>query len=144
MSFLSLDGTFWVQLLNFGIFFLIANVVFLRPVGEAVRKRREYIDEVQADFERYQHQVTTLTAEGEERRAAARRAAQETTAAARSKAEAEAAKTIGEATQQASALVERAHATVDGELNEARGREPELAAALARTLLERAVGEAAT
>ena len=143
MSFLSLDGTFWVQLLNFGIFFLIVNVVFLRPVGEAIRKRREYIDEVQGDFERYQHQVATLTAEAEERRAVARRAAQETTAAARSKAEAEAAKTIGEATQRASSLVASAHATVDGELNEARSREPELAAALARTLIERAVGEPA-
>jgi F0F1-type ATP synthase membrane subunit b/b' len=38
--FLSLDGTFWFQLVNFAIFFAILNVVFLRPVGEAIKKRR--------------------------------------------------------------------------------------------------------
>ena len=44
--FLSLDGTFWIQLINFAIFFAILNVVFMRPVGEAIKKRRAYIDSV--------------------------------------------------------------------------------------------------
>ena len=44
--FLRIDGTFFVQLVNFAIFFAVLNVVFLKPVGAAIRKRREYIESV--------------------------------------------------------------------------------------------------
>ena len=90
--FLSLDGTLVIQLINFGIFFLILNVVFLRPVGEAIRKRREYILGVQADLERYSHEVQTLRGEADQKRAAARREAEEQVARMRAAAETEAAK----------------------------------------------------
>ncbi len=50
--FLSLDGTLFVQLVNFAIFFALLNVVFLRPVGRAIAKRREYINSLVSDYER--------------------------------------------------------------------------------------------
>jgi len=40
VSFLSVDGTLVVQLINFAIFFAVLNVVFLKPVAAAIRKRR--------------------------------------------------------------------------------------------------------
>ena len=138
--FLSLDGTFWIQLINFAIFFAILNVIFLRPVGEALKKRRQYIDSVQGDYDRYTHQVETLGSEAEQKRAAARRSAEETVAKERAAAERDADAIVAEATARAEAIADEARRTVAGEIASARSREDELSQALAKTLLDRAIG----
>jgi F0F1-type ATP synthase membrane subunit b/b' len=138
--FLSLDGTFWFQLVNFAIFFAILNVVFLRPVGAAIKKRRAYIDGVQSDYERYQRQIDTLRSDADARRSAARRAAEETVAKARASAEKEAQTIVETENAQAHAIVEQARATVALEVQAAKAREPELSQGLAQQLLERALG----
>ncbi len=58
--FLSLDGTVFVQLINFAIFFALLNVLFLRPVGRAIAKRRAYIDNLVSDYDRYQETARSL------------------------------------------------------------------------------------
>jgi F0F1-type ATP synthase membrane subunit b/b' len=138
--FLELDGTFWVQLINFGIFYLILRVVFLDPVGRAVRSRREYIDGVQHAFDAYTREAKELRAEADAKRAAARRAAEERFALARSAANDEAQKIGAEFAGRASGIADEARRTVDAEVAVARTREPELAKALGQTLLDRAVG----
>lgn len=138
--FLSLDGTFWVQLVNFAIFFAILNVVFLRPVGAAIKKRREHIEGVQADYERYARQVAVARAEADALRAGARREAEETVAKAKAQAETEGAAVTATQAEAAQTVVEAARRTVAAELATAKGREAELSQALARTLLERAIG----
>jgi len=138
--FLQLDGTFWVQLVNFVIFFAILNVVFFRPVGEAIRKRRAYIDSVLNDDERYAREAKALRAEAESKRIEARRDASERFASARAEAGAEAAAIASEHASVAAELIAQARATVGAETDVARGREPELADLLARKLLQRAVG----
>jgi len=140
--FLSLDGTFWIQLVNFMIFFAILNVVFLRPVGAAIRKRREYIDGVKNDYDRFRAEVRSLRSEAETRRAAARREAEETLLKARAEAEREAALIAVTFAERANAIAGEARATVESELQSARQRERELASALAGDLLERALGSA--
>jgi len=140
--FLSLDGTFWVQLINFVIFFAILNVVFLRPVGAAIRQRREYIDGVKNDYDRFRAEVRKLRSEAEARRAAARRAAEETLFKARAEAEREAAQIGGTFADRANAIAGEARATVESELQSARERERDLATALADQLLEHALGSA--
>ena len=82
--FLTIDGTFWVQLINFGIFYLILRVVFLRPVEEAVRERRAYIEGVERDYDAYRKETKDLRAEADRKRAVARREAEEVVAKARS------------------------------------------------------------
>ena len=71
--FLSIDGTFIVQLINFAIFFAILNVVFMRPVSRAIVARREYINSVTNDYDRYQAETKALRTQAESIRAAARR-----------------------------------------------------------------------
>ncbi len=138
--FLELDGTFWVQLINFGIFYLILRVVFLDPVGRAIRSRREYIDGVQHAYDGFTRQAKELRAEADAQRAAARRSAEERFAQARSAANDEA-QTIGaEYSGRASAIADDARRTVDAEVAAARAREPDLAKALGQSLLDRAVG----
>lgn len=138
--FLLPDGTFWIQLALFAIFFAVLNVVFLRPVGEAIKKRREHIDGVQADYDRYAHQVAGLRAEAEAKRATARREAEEIVMRAKAAAETEGATLVGAQGEKAQQIVDAARATIATEVSAARTREPDLAQSLARTLLERAIG----
>ncbi len=138
--FLLPDGTFWVQLMNFAIFFAILNVVFLRPVGDAIKKRREHIDGVQNDYERYAAQVASARSEADAKRAVARRDAEDVVAKAKAAAETEGAAHTAVAAEKAQVVVDVARSTVATEMTAARGREGELSQALARTLLERAIG----
>jgi F0F1-type ATP synthase membrane subunit b/b' len=140
--FLIPDGTLFVQLINFAIFFAILNAVFLRPVGAAIRKRRAYIDGVKNDTERFVNEARALREEAERKRAAARREADESHVKARSEADAQAAQIGATFGDRANAIANKARATVEAELQTARKREDELAGALAKTLLERAVGAA--
>ena len=141
--FLSLDGTSLIQLINFGIFYLILNAVFLKPVGAALRKRREYIDSVKSDYERDMRQIAELQSEADAKRAAARREAQERVIAMRAQAEKEAAAQNAEYFDRATAIADEARAVVESESAAARKREPELVASLAESLLGRALGEPA-
>ena len=138
--FLLPDGTFWIQLINFAIFFAILNVVFLRPVGDAIKKRREHIEGVQSDYERYAAQAVSSRSEADAKRAAARRDAEDAVAKAKAAAETEGAAHTAVAAEKAQIVVDAARTTVASEMAHARGRENELSQALARTLLERAIG----
>jgi F-type H+-transporting ATPase subunit b len=138
--FLSLDGTFWVQLVNFAIFIAILNVVFLRPVGAAIKKRRAYIDSVRGDLERHEKEALALRAAAEQKRVAARRAAEEAVVRARAEADAEISKLAAESAARAQAVTDEARRTVAAEFESAKAREGELSAQLATTLLSRATG----
>src|SRR5579872_5961076 len=104
--FLKLDGTFFVQLINFAIFFALLNLVFLRPVGRAIAKRRDYINSLVSDYDRYQAEARNLREEAEAIRAAARREAEQSIAAARASASNEAAEISSRYAQQAKSTIE--------------------------------------
>jgi F0F1-type ATP synthase membrane subunit b/b' len=125
---------------NFAIFIAILNVVFLRPVGAAIKKRRAYIDSVESDFERHEQEALALHAEADRKRVAARRGAEEAIAKARSEADAENTRLLAESGARAQAITDEARRAVDAEFAVAKAREDELSEALATTLLSRATG----
>jgi F-type H+-transporting ATPase subunit b len=137
---LSLDGTLVVQLVNFIIFLVILNVIFLKPVGSAIAARRAYIDKVGADIAQFEYDLKSLHVQADERRAAARRKADATVAAARAQAQNEAATIIAEQQEEAGAIIAEAQATAGLELAQARSSGAAVVEALAREMLERAVG----
>jgi F-type H+-transporting ATPase subunit b len=137
---LSLDGTLLVQLVNFVIFLVILNAIFLRPVGAAIAKRRAYIDGVAADIERFERERKTLAAAADDARAEARRAGDVTIGEARAKAQATAADIVADHQAQANAIVAEAQATVALEIAQVRATESTVVEALAQTMLDRAVG----
>jgi|SRR6516165_10487264 F-type H+-transporting ATPase subunit b len=143
MSFLSIDGTLVIQLINFAIFFAVLNVVFLRPVGRAIAKRREYIKSLVSDYARYHGEASSLRAEAEGIRAAARREAEHRVANARAQGSNEAAEISVQYAQQAKSTVEEAQRKANAELESARGGEPDAVRGLARLMLERVIPEAA-
>jgi F-type H+-transporting ATPase subunit b len=139
---LSLDGTLVVQLINFLVFLVVLNAIFLKPVGAAIAKRRAYIDGVSRDIEQYESDVKLLRAQAEERRAAARREADAVTAQARSQGQAEAATVTADYTARALQITEEAEAAVAQEIVQARQNEGQIVETLADTLLNRALGPA--
>jgi F0F1-type ATP synthase membrane subunit b/b' len=137
--FLKLDGTFIVQLINFAIFFAILNVVFIRPVSRAIVARRENINSVTNDYDRYQAETTALRTQAESIRAAARREAEAALSKARADASNEAAAIATQYNGQAAQIVEEAERTVAGELQAARVSEPQVVRDLANLMVERTV-----
>jgi F-type H+-transporting ATPase subunit b len=141
--FLQIDGTLIVQVVNFILFIVLLNIVFLKPVGAAIAKRRAYIDGLARDIEAASNEVKTARGTAEERRAAARREAEAALAKARTEAQTEAAQIAAEYQDRASGIVHEAHREVEGELAAARKNEPQVVEALAQTMLERALGPVA-
>lgn len=142
--FLKLDGTFVVQLINFAIFFAILSVVFIRPVSKAIVKRREYINSVTNDYERYQAETHALRAQAESIRATARREAEQMLAQERAKASNEAGMVAAEANAKAAAVIAEAERTVASEMQTARANQPQTVSDLADLMVERALSEKAS
>ncbi|MGB6713356.1 MAG: ATP synthase F0 subunit B [Candidatus Cybelea sp.] len=141
--FLSLDGTSVVQLINFAIFFALLNLVFLRPVGRAIAKRRGYIDSLVSDYDRYQEEARNLREEAEATRASARREAEHSVAAARAAVSNEAAELSSRYAQQARSTIEEAQNTARAEFETAHAGEGEVVRGLAKVMLDRVIPEAA-
>ncbi len=137
---LSLDGTLVVQLVNFIVFLLILNAIFLRPVGAAIAKRRAFIDAIANDIEQFRTQLNELDATAAERLASARRAGDAQVGDVRAAAQNEAAAIVADHQAQAAAVAQQAQDAVALEARAARSNEADVVNELARTMLERAVG----
>jgi F-type H+-transporting ATPase subunit b len=142
--FLKLDGTFFVQLINFAIFFALLRVVFLRPVGNAIRKRREYINSLVAHYDLYREQAADLQAQADATRAAARRDAEAALAKARAEASNETARIAEEYSRRANATIEDAQRTAAAELDAARANRQPMVRELAQMMVERTLLERAS
>ncbi len=143
MGFLSLDGTFVVQLINFAIFFAILNVVFLKPVGQALAKRRAYIDSLTHGYDAANEEFYGLQREIETKRAAARRDAEATLAKARASTSNDTAAIAADYSARAQAVIEKAHQTVASELQSARANEDATVRELASMMVERVFADEA-
>ena len=141
MSFLTVNGTLVVQLINFAIFFGLLYVVFLRPVAAAITRRRQYINSLVSDYDRYQAEAASLRAQAEEIRMAARRDAEARVASERARASNEAAEIATQYSQRAQQTVEDAQAKAREELEQARAGEPEAVRGLADLMLDRVIPE---
>jgi F0F1-type ATP synthase membrane subunit b/b' len=137
--FLLPDGTLWVQLANFAVFFAVLSVVFLRPVGRAIRKRREYLNSLSSDYDKYQTEAGALRAQAEAERSAARNDAAAAIAKARGQASNESAALGTQYAAQVQATVDAAHRTVANELDAARKNETGIIRELADMMLDRAI-----
>jgi F-type H+-transporting ATPase subunit b len=141
--FLSLDGTFFVQLVNFAIFFALLNVLFLRPVSRAIVKRRDYINSVVRDYDTYQEEAKALRAQDERLRADARREAEQVIAKSRADASNATAELAIKYAEQVQSAVESAQRQANAELDAARAGSEKLVSQLAGTMVERALAETA-
>ena len=140
--FLSIDGTFFVQLLNFAIFFALLNVLFLRPVGRAIAQRRGYIKSVTHDYDKYQAEANALRASDERLRGDARRQAEQIVAKGRADASNATAELAMQTGAQVQKVVEEAQRQVASELDAARAQSQRTVGELADLMVDRALNEA--
>jgi F-type H+-transporting ATPase subunit b len=140
---LAINGTLFVQLINFIVFLAILNVIFMKPVGAAIARRRAYIDGLTGDVEQLQTDVKELHAQADQRRLDARRAAEESLAQARAQAAKESDAQIVAAQERAGEIVAKAHAQVATEIAAARADESRVVATLADEMVSRALGSLA-
>jgi F-type H+-transporting ATPase subunit b len=140
---LSLDGTLIVQLVNFIVFLVILNEIFMKPVGAAIARRRAYIDGLIHGMEQLQRDAKELLGQAEARRLAARREADEAIARARVAAAQEADALIAAAQSRAGEMTKQAHAEVAREVASARSQEGRVVGVLANEMLNRALGDVA-
>jgi F-type H+-transporting ATPase subunit b len=131
-----------IQFINFVIFFAILTVVFIRPVSRAIVKRREYINSVTNDYDRYQAEAHELRTQAESIRAAARREAEQLLARERANASNQAGTISAQANAKASQIIAEAERTVAAELQAARANEPQTVSELADLMVQRAFVEA--
>jgi F-type H+-transporting ATPase subunit b len=141
--FLKVDGTFFIQLVNFAIFFTLLNVLFLRPVGRAIAQRRDYIKSVTRDYDSYQGEANALRANDERLRAEARREAEQIVAKGRADASNATAEIATKYGTQAQAVVEEAQRQAASELEAARAASQQKVGELAGLMVDRALSEAA-
>ena len=135
----TIDGTFVVQLINFAIFFAVVNAIFIKPVGDAIAERRNYIDSLTADYDGYAELIAKMEAQAEAQRAAARRDADVLLTAARAAVAREVDAIGSDYAGRVARIVEQAHATVEHEVTRARSSEDRLVGELADDMLERAL-----
>ncbi len=128
-----------MQLINFAIFFVILNAVFLQPVGRAIEKRRAYINSLTTDYDRCVQELQNLATQAEAKRANARRDAELTLSKARAGIADETAQMAAQYGEAAQVSVESAHKTVASELQAARSAEHSSILALADLMLQRAI-----
>jgi F-type H+-transporting ATPase subunit b len=140
---LSIDGTLIVQLVNFIVFLVILNEIFMKPVGAAIARRRAYIDGLTHDMEQLQRDAKELRGQAEARRLAARREAEEAIARARVAAAQEADAVVVAAQSRAAEVTKQAHAEVSKEMASARSQEGRVVGLLANEMLNRALGDVA-
>src|SRR5579863_10364035 len=124
--FLKLDGTFWIQIINFFIFYAILNMVYIRPASAALRKRRAYIDSVHNEYEAALREVDELKNEADNKRAEGRREGDHVAAAVRNEAMKQAEEIVAKAQAEFSRIAEESETKVHREMNVARAEEHRL------------------
>jgi F-type H+-transporting ATPase subunit b len=138
--FLQIDGTLIVQVVNFVVFIVLLDIVFLKPVGAAIAKRRAYIDGLKRDVEAAETEIKTAHGTAEGRRAAARREAEAEIMKARAAAQNEALELLAGYQSRAGAIIAQAHEEVQREIAAVRASEAQVVESIAHSMLDRAIG----
>ena len=136
---LSIDGTFLIQILNFVVFWVLLNYLFIAPTRRAIEERQRYVSgqhkqgvELRARAAELRAQAAAIIDEARRRtgeivREAAASAAAETNAIEKRSAE------------EAAARIALAHATVASEHSQASAKQSAFVTELAHTMSRRAL-----
>jgi F-type H+-transporting ATPase subunit b len=138
---LSIDGTFLVQILNFVVFAVLLNYLFIAPTQRAIEERRRRIASLYKHGDEFAAQAKELQAKAEAILDSARRQVEEAMRAAAARASDEAHAIERKAAEEAAATVALAHATVAAERAQALSKQGPFVEELARSMAERALGD---
>ncbi|TAM76894.1 hypothetical protein EPN44_04410 [bacterium] len=138
---LSLDGTLIVQVINFGIFYLILNAFFVAPTRKSRMERYERIRRIEEETETLVKETRELRAQTAAFIAAAYREADARISRAGAEAGRQAEEIIASAHAGAKAKAEEARKVVAGELTALQAARGRNVGELAAVMLGQALGE---
>lgn len=136
---LSLDGTFLIQILNFIVFWVLLNFVFIAPTRRAIEERQRRIAATYREAEEYAARARTIEAQAEEMLDQARRAVDEAMREGAARASDEAHAIEREASEEAAAIIALAQATVASERAQSAEKQALFVEELARSMAHRAI-----
>ena len=137
---LSLDGTFLVQILNFIVFWVLLNYVFIAPTRRAIEARQQRIAALFREGDAFAAEAKDAQARADAILDAARRQVEEAMRAAAGRASDEAHAIERAASEEAAASVALAHGTVASERTQALLKQGPFVEELAQSMAERALG----
>lgn len=135
---LSIDGTFLIQILNFVVFWVLLNWLFIAPTRRAIEERQRIIARQYAEADAFRREANAIQAEADAALGAARRRTDEALRDAAARAAAQAHEIERGASAEAAATVQLAHATVASERADALKRQQPLVSELAAAMVQRA------
>jgi F-type H+-transporting ATPase subunit b len=136
---LTIDGTFLVQILNFVVFWVLLNFVFIAPTRRAIEERLRVIALTQREAQELRDRAAALRTEADALIDTARRRTEEVMREASTRAAAESHEIERKASEEAAASVALAHASVASERAHATEKQGPLIRELARAMVDRAV-----
>jgi F-type H+-transporting ATPase subunit b len=136
---LSIDGTLLVQILNFVVFWVLLNFVFIAPTRKAIEERQRIIATQHREAEDLRKRAAAVRAQADAIIDDARRRTAETMREAAARASVEVAEIERQAYEGAAATIARAQATVASELKQATAKQTPFVAELANAMVKRAL-----
>jgi F-type H+-transporting ATPase subunit b len=136
---LSFDGTLLVQILNFVVFWVLLNYLFIGPTRRAIEARQRFIAEQYAQADALAAQARRAQAQADGILDEARRTVDEAMRAAATEASDQVHAIERKASEDATSTVARAHATVADERSQAIAKQGPFVDELARTMAQRAL-----
>jgi len=136
---LSFDGTLLVQILNFVVFWVLLNYLFIAPTRRAIEARQRFIADQYAQADALAAQARDLQAQADTILDGGRRTVDEAMRAAGTRASDETHAIERKAADEAAATVALAHATVADERAQAVEKQGPFVDELARTMAQRAL-----
>ena len=137
---LSIDGTFLAQILNFIVFWVLLNYLFIAPTRRAIEQRLAYVKRLYHEGDEFAARAKALQGQADATLGEARRRTDEAMRAAAAQAADESHRIERAASDEAAATVQVAHATVAAERNEALEKQQAFVSELARAMVTRATG----
>ena len=136
---LTIDGTFLAQILNFVVFWVLLNFVFIAPTRRAIEERMRLIAAQQRTAQELRVRAEALKAEADLLIDAARRRTEEIMREASARAAAEVHEIEQKAAEEAAASIALAHKAVASERAQATEKQAPLVQELARAMVSRAI-----
>jgi F-type H+-transporting ATPase subunit b len=139
---LQLDGTFVVQIINFVLFWVLLNYLYIIPTRRAMEARRDYIAGLAADAERFEDEAGALIAQANAKLDQARRTADGIMRAAAADAASQVGAIETKTAERVNEIVMQARSTVEAERTKALAESTAFVRELAAQMAERAIAGA--
>jgi F-type H+-transporting ATPase subunit b len=137
---LSIDGTFLIQILNFILFWVLLNFLFIAPTRRTIEQRQRYVAGLYREGDEFAAKAAQLQARADGILNDARRQTEEAMRAAAARASDDVHSIERKASEEAVATIQVAHATVASERMQALDKQQAFVAELAHDMVERATG----